>query len=62
MAFGTLLLSMPLAVTGALWLYMLKGWPIIEAILAYSAMGTGTLLIFAILAMFQLAKPKKESS
>ena len=59
MAFGTLLISMPVAIASAVWLYLLKGWPIIEAIVAYSLMGTGSLLLVAILAMFQLAKSPK---
>ena len=56
MALSTVLLSIPFALGSALWLYALKGWPIIEAILVYSFMGTGSLLLFALFAMFQIGK------
>ncbi len=59
MALSTLLLSIPLALGSAIWLYALKGWPIVEAILAYSFMGTGSLLLVALIAMFQFAKAPK---
>ncbi len=58
MALSTLLLSIPFALGSAIWLYALKGWPVIEAVLAYSFMGTGTLLLFALFTMFKIAKAR----
>lgn len=51
MAFGTLLLSMPVAFFGALWLHLLKGWPVLDALVAYSALGATTLVIIALAAV-----------
>ncbi len=56
MAFGTILISMQVAIVSAIWLYALEGWHVIEAVAAYSLMGTGSLLLFAIFAMLRIAR------
>ena len=46
-AFGSLLLSMPVAFFGALWLHLLYGWPALEALAAYSVLGAATIVVIS---------------